>query len=294
MPKISELPVLAGAAADDIVPIVDTSGSVTNKVTAAGLVTGGFPLIATAGTAAAFTLALPTSLTNAAGQSFNIRFHLAPDAGATIAIDGQTALALRLYDGAGALTALVAGDVAIDSIVTLTLIDDGGTLRAVVNRDRTLRKQSGGTVATTSGTAFDYINIPAGAQEIEILLDSVSLSGSDELLIQIGTSGGVVTTGYSSTSVANFAGGSGNGVSSTSGFIFRLSGAANYATGRFLISRLEPGTNVWISVHNGTGASTNAIHGAGAITLGAELDRVRITRSGTDTFDAGQLNVKWK
>ena len=140
MPKISELPVLAEAAADDIVPLVDTSGSVTNKVTRSGLVTGGFPLIATAGTAAGFTLALPTSLTNAAGQSFNIRFHLAPSAGATIAIDGQAALALRLYDGAGALTALVAGDVAIDSIVTLTLIDDGGTLRAVVNRDRSLER----------------------------------------------------------------------------------------------------------------------------------------------------------
>jgi len=138
MPKISELPVLAEAAADDIVALVDTSGSVTNKVTRSGLVTGGFPLIATAGTSAAFTLALPASLTNAAGQSFNIRFHLAPDAGATIAIDGQTALALRLYDGAGALTALAAGDVVIDSVVEVTLIDDGGTLRAVVNRDRTL------------------------------------------------------------------------------------------------------------------------------------------------------------
>jgi len=142
MPKISELPVLAEAAADDIVPLVDTSGSVTSKVTRSGLVTGGFPLIATAGTAAAFTLALPTSLTNAAGQTFRVRFHLAPDAAATIAIDGQTALALRLYDGAGALTALVAGDVAIDSVVEVTLIDDGGTLRAVVNRDRTLAVSS--------------------------------------------------------------------------------------------------------------------------------------------------------
>jgi len=136
MPKISELPVLAEAAADDIIPLVDTSGSVTDKVTRSGLVTGGFPLIATAGTAAAFTLALPTSLTNAAGQTFRVRFHLAPDAAATIAIDGQAALALRLYDGAGALTALAAGDVAIDSVVDVTLIDDGGTLRAVVNRDR--------------------------------------------------------------------------------------------------------------------------------------------------------------
>ena len=159
MPKISELPVLAEAAADDIVALVDTSGSVTNKVTRSGLVTGGFPLIATAGTAAAFTLALPTSLTNAAGQTFRVRFHLAPDAGATIAIDGQTALALRLYDGAGALTALAAGDVAIDSVVTLTLIDDGGTLRAVVNRDRfdNLIAPSGTVYSQNSGTLKGFL-----------------------------------------------------------------------------------------------------------------------------------------
>jgi len=104
---------------------------------------GSSAILTTAGTASAFTLALPTSLTNAAGQTFRVRFHLAPDAAATLAIDGQTALALRLYDGAGALAALATDDVSIDSIVEVTLVDEGGTLRAVINRDR---------------TAYDYVD----------------------------------------------------------------------------------------------------------------------------------------
>ena len=105
----------------------------TNQIT--GLANGA-PLIDTAGTASAFTLALPASLTNAAGQSFNIRFHLAPDAGATIAIDGQTAIPLRLYSDTGSLVDLVAGDVAQHSVVTIALVDIAGNLRAVIHRDR--------------------------------------------------------------------------------------------------------------------------------------------------------------
>src|SRR5690606_34296724 len=47
-----------------------------------------------------------------------------------------------------------------------------------------------GTVqATTSGTAFDYTSLPAGLNRITVIIDQISLSGSDNILIQIGDSG---------------------------------------------------------------------------------------------------------
>jgi hypothetical protein len=155
-------------------------------------------------------------------------------------------------------------------------------------------KQSGTLVATTSGTAFDFTSIPVEVQEIEILFHEVSLSGTDQALVQLGTSGGVVSTGYASNSIANFNTGSGSGVSSTTGFILRLSDSAVQLTGILTLRRLQSGSNVWVATHTASTATTIAIIGGGTITLGAEIDRVRITRTGTDTFDAGQLNVRWK
>jgi hypothetical protein len=57
------------------------------------------------------------------------------------------------------------------------------------------------------------------------------------------------------------------------------------------------GANLWTACHNAaSGASVNRLAlGSGSKTLSGTLDRVRITTvNGTDTFDAGSINILYE
>jgi hypothetical protein len=147
-----------------------------------------------------------------------------------------------------------------------------------------------GTVqATTSGSAIDFTGLPAAIKRITIAFDGVSLSGTDSHLVQIGDSGGVETTGYSSASGTN--NGTAVGVTvSTTGFCVGTGAAGRAISGHMILTRITG--NQWISSHSfGDEAQTDAFQGGGRKTLSDELTTVRITRSGTNTFDAGQVNI---
>jgi hypothetical protein len=167
-----------------------------------------------------------------------------------------------------------------------------GTTGYVVRSDGTdavwdVPVTSGTAQATSAGTEFDFTSLPAWITRIVVLLDGVSLSGTDNLLIQIGDSGGVETTGYVSNSV-NPSGGT--NMTSTSGFIVQVADASRAMRGRLVIEKVD--TNDWVSSHVVGGGNTS--DGGGAKTLSGTLDRVRLTRTGTDTFDAGQVNILYE
>jgi hypothetical protein len=146
--------------------------------------------------------------------------------------------------------------------------------------------------ASTSGTTIDFTSIPAGVKEIEIWFHGASLSGSSSILVQLGTGGSPTTSGYAASSA--FAGFS-SVMNSTAGFPIRVDSAARAVSGKISFYLLD--TNDWISSHSlGEVAATyGAPNGGGAVTLAGELDNIRITTvNGTDTFDAGQLRVRYR
>ena len=151
----------------------------------------------------------------------------------------------------------------------------------------TLRTQQ----ATTSGTQFDFTSIPAGVNEIVVSFDGVSLSGTDNLLVQLGTSGGIDATGYVSTSVLTFGGNGVQAVNSTTGFIIFYSSSVQNCTGHMLIRRMSG--NKWTQSHNCLLDTTRDVHAGGVKTLSGEIDRIRITRTGTNTFTAGSVNISY-
>jgi hypothetical protein len=56
-------------------------------------------------------------------------------------------------------------------------------------------------------------------------------------------------------------------------------------------------SNTWVETSSvsDSGATTALRHGNGVIALGGTLDRIRITTAnGTDTFDAGTINIMWE
>jgi len=146
-------------------------------------------------------------------------------------------------------------------------------------------------VASTSGTSITFTGIPSWVKRITIMLNSVSVSGSNAIQAQIG-SGSITTTGYVSTGVTITSGASATSTTSTTGFVVGASGGSgDVLNGAITIYNISG--NIWVS--NATVAQTNAFirMGAGVITsLGGALDRVALTTvGGTDTFDAGSVNI---
>lgn len=143
--------------------------------------------------------------------------------------------------------------------------------------------------ATTSGTEFDYSSIPSWVNTITITFEEVSLDGTDSLLVQIGDSGGLETTGYESNSLV-ISGASAADAASTSGFAIALGNAGRSFSGHMVLKRY--GTNKWSSAHMGVNVNgTNGMVGGGFKTLSATLDRLRITRTGSNAFDSGAVNI---
>ena len=170
---------------------------------------------------------------------------------------------------------------------TQTLVPVSNTLAPLV---------SGTAVASTSGTSIDFTGIPSWVKRITVMFSGVSTNGTSNLLIQSG-SGSIATSGYVSASVVvnAVAGNSTTGITSTAGFIAYSASASNSTSGFFTLVNVSG--NVWVSSNNLYLAAGNVFceSGAGTVTLGGTLDRVRITTAnGTDTFDAGSINILYE
>ena len=149
---------------------------------------------------------------------------------------------------------------------------------------------SGTAQASTSGTSIDFTGIPSGVKRVTVMFSGVSTNGTSNLLIQLGDAGGIENTGY--VSAANYAT---LAAGSTSGFIllWGINAAADTQQGCVIISNLTG--NVWVSNGNMADNALRNSSSAGAKTLSAVLDRVRITTvNGTDTFDAGSINILYE
>lgn len=149
---------------------------------------------------------------------------------------------------------------------------------------------AGTAQASTSGTSIDFTGIPSWVKRITVMFNGVSTNGTSNLQIQIGA-GSVTTSGYVSRSTSV-----GAQVTSTAGFIITqaISAGTDTITGSIVICTL--GSNVWVSGGNINDVGQNAIiMSAGGVTLSGTLDRVRVTTvSGTDTFDAGSINILYE
>ena len=153
---------------------------------------------------------------------------------------------------------------------------------------------SGTAVASTSGTSIDFTGLPAGLKRITVMFNGVSTNGTSNLQVQIG-SGSVTTSGYAS-SITRFSSTAllQNTITSGFGLINAINTSADLQIGHLILTNVSG--NIWISSSSvySAGYVANQIQ-AGSITLSGTLDRVRITTvGGTDTFDAGTVNIMYE
>ena len=124
------------------------------------------------------------------------------------------------------------------------------------------------------------------------MFNAVSTSGTANYVIQVG-SGSITTTGYVGGAGVVAAGGASGG-SYTNGYNIQLGVAAALMSGLMTINLIS-GTTYVANFSGGSNTTNFALVGGGTVTLGSVLDRVNITTSnGTDTFDAGSINIMYE
>jgi hypothetical protein len=170
---------------------------------------------------------------------------------------------------------------------TQTLVPVTGTLAPLV---------SGTAVASTSGTSIDFTGIPSWVKRITVMFNGVSTNGTANIRFQLGTSSGVTSSGYVGAA-ANVQNGNATIGAAYAGGGFDLTNntatVVQYGAVRFV----NQTGNTWVAdgVFSRTTAANGADFTAGSVALSGTLDRVRITTvNGTDTFDAGSINIMYE
>jgi hypothetical protein len=144
-------------------------------------------------------------------------------------------------------------------------------------------------VASTSGTSIDFTGIPSWVKRITVMFNGVSTNGTSNIQVQIGA-GSVEITGYNSGAFDNSV-----GAHSLAGFIVCSQNAAGAAYGG-AIGVCNVSGNIWTSSGSiSSGGSAYLASSGGYKTTASTLDRIRITTvNGTDTFDAGSINIMYE
>jgi hypothetical protein len=207
-------------------------------------------------------------------------------------------MSIRLNGSTSGYTEIDAPAVAGSNTLVLPTGNGSADQALVTNGSGTLSFADRGrmTLATaqnsTSGTSIDFTSIPSWVKKITVMFDGVSTSGTSPVRIQLGDSGGIENTGYAGSSDFILTGA--NVSTFSAGFdISDNHAAANTLCGSTAISLLNGSTNTWAANWIYGLSNTAGLYlGAGTKSLSATLDRVRITTvNGTDTFDAGSINL---
>lgn len=151
---------------------------------------------------------------------------------------------------------------------------------------------SGTAVASTSGTSIDFTSIPSWVKRITVMFNGVSTNGSSLIQIQIGSGSIDTTSTYSGcawqSNVSN--------ASFTTAFLLS-GGNAAASTYAGIITLASFGSNIWAASGSLGLTNTTNVNTMGGIkgALSGALDRIRITTAnGTDTFDAGSINILYE
>jgi hypothetical protein len=167
-----------------------------------------------------------------------------------------------------------------------------GSASVTINSGAILGITSGTAVASTSGTSITFSSLPSWVKRITLMLSGVSTNGTSLIELRLG-SGSITATGYiSKASVITTAVGS---RSSTTGMAIDTNNTAgDIRTGNAVFTNISG--NTWIMSFVGQNDSaTMTMLGSGSVTLSGVLDRVAVTTvNGTDTFDAGSINILYE
>lgn len=167
------------------------------------------------------------------------------------------------------------------------LVTDGST----ASWGSTVNLESAATVAGLSSATFD---IPSWVNHVTVVLDNVSLTGTGFACIRLGTSSGIIVSGYES---AAWAGGSGNsGRTATAYFVLDGGTVAATDVRTAVVTLCKVTGNTWVCGGTcGRSPQSNVVVTAvsGRIALASALTQVQVLTS-IGSFDAGTVNIQYE
>jgi hypothetical protein len=147
---------------------------------------------------------------------------------------------------------------------------------------------------STSGTSIDFTSIPSWVKRITVMFNGVGTSGGNgtsgnNFRIILGTSSSLESTGYSL--IASLLSTAGELITSTAGFVFQNYSNSTRVNGSLTLNNVSG--NTWVAT--GLFGSIYIFNIAGSKALASTLTRLQITTvNGTDTFNAGSINILYE
>jgi hypothetical protein len=153
---------------------------------------------------------------------------------------------------------------------------------------------AGTSVASTSGTSIDFTSIPSWVKRITVMFNGVGTSGSSPTIMRLGTASGFVSSGYASGGA--YTGLSTSGGTRTDAFLTDGNATDSGVVKHGHITLTKFSGNTWVqSFTFGQSNSGYGLMGGGSVTLSDTLTQIRfVMANGTDTFDAGSINILYE
>ena len=155
---------------------------------------------------------------------------------------------------------------------------------------------NGGTaVASTSGTSIDFTGIPSWVKRITVMFNGVSTNSTADYWVQVG-SGSISTTGYAAVrGYINNASSASSGNWTSTIIAVPIASSSAVMCGHVVLTLISANTWIASSLIGDATANLSSMSMGKSPALSGALDRVRITTStGTDTFDAGSINILYE
>jgi len=157
------------------------------------------------------------------------------------------------------------------------------------------RMVQGTAQASTSGTSIDFTDIPSWVKRITVMFDEVSMGSVPGFTsIQLGTSAGFTTSGYTSDIAAVINAAATAIFTVTTAFpVVNQNSATNAFRGHAVITKITG--NTWVySSNTFTDGTVRHCMGAGRVSLADTLTQIRIMETGGASFDAGTINILYE
>jgi hypothetical protein len=289
--------IIAGSATNAGIQVQGDSNGTLEILTGSGAGTTALTLDASQN--ATFAGTLTSGAITSSGVITSSTGALYPLVSATSVSTATTSFTASISGTTMTVAVVGSGTLAVGQVLTGTGVTAGTSILAQLTGSAgstgTYTVSASQTVSSTTITIVgqDFYNIPSTAKRVTVMFAGFSVSDTSSPLIQIGTSSGIETTGYIYTSMSVTNATTPGTTSYTTGFAIRSFTAANPISGHMIITLV--GSNLWVASYNGKNDTNTVAMGAGDKTLAGTLDRVRITTvNGTDTFDAGSINIMWE
>ena len=154
-----------------------------------------------------------------------------------------------------------------------------------------------GSSVSATGTSIDFASIPAWAKNITVMIAGISSNGTSSFLLQLGDADGIEASGYNG-GISRIGQAGAEVTAWSNGAIWHNNVlAASNHNSTISVCLISPASNTWMisGVGMASTAIANGVLFSGSKSLSSTLDRLRITTvNGTDTFDAGTINIMYQ